>query len=577
VHILRPVRLLVAASLVLAACGGPTDPPAPSDPPALDDDDDSGTLDDDDSWPDDDDSAVAPDDDDVAPDDDDTGQPEPLPYPERDPMRIKGIQPDFWHDPQEIAGNMAGGVAMNLVWAGWEPQVQAPPCDADQQEHDGRCFEVNAGVDAAIADWTDRGVIVTAVVYGVPEWARTLVDCSPITDGFEIFCVCDDPADYARFAGMLAARYDGNQGHGRIADFVIHNEVNSNDWYDIGCGQGVACDQGAWLDRYAADWNAAWDAIVAEQPHAKVFASTTHHFAPSFDQPAADNPLLSVQTLLEGLDARAGDRDWRVAYHPYAPDLTSPVFGADDLPRVTYGNIGVLAGWLRATFPGQPAAWEIHLTESGVSSLAPNSSEEAQAEAVCDSFRGVLGTPDIESYIYHRMRDHPVEVAGGLGLGLRRTDDSAKPAWATWALANRDDLDPPQLDCGFENLPWTRLTRGYLGGRGHWITSRLLPPGFAEESMTGWLLHREEQPGTTLLFECAVGAPGSSHAFPTVDPGCEGQQPMGPMGWIHDTPEPDTVALYRCLGPGGADHLVSTDPGCEGWTQESLLGYALLP
>ncbi len=51
----------------------------------------------------------------------------------------------------------------------------------------------------------------------------------------------------------------------------------------------------------------------------------------------------------------------------------------------------------------------------------------------------------------------------------------------------------------------------------------------------------------------------------------------GPVGWIHDSPQPGTVALYRCLGPGGADHLVSTDPSCEGWTQESLLGYALLP
>ena len=555
------------------------DDATPDDDDAVPPDDDDAAPNDDDATPPNDDDATLPDDDDdVTPDDDDATSPAPLPYPARDPMQIKGIQPDYWPNPDEISGNNTGGVAMNLVWAGWEPSVQAPPCaPASQQEYGGRCFEVDATVEAAIEDWTDRGLVVTAVVYGTPAWARTVAPCSPVASGFEIFCVADDPADYARFAGMLADRYDGLSGHGRIADFVIQNEVNSNDWYDIGCGQGTPCDTGAWLDRYAADWNGAYDAIVAEQPFARVLASTTHHFDLAFDQPSSTNPLLSVKTLLQGLDARTGGRPWRVAYHPYAPNLTSPEFSADDLPRVTYGNLGVLAGWLRATFPARPSAWEIHLTESGINSLSPNSSEAAQADAVCDSFRAVLGTPGIESYIYHRMRDHPTEVAAGLGLGLRRTDDTAKPAWATWAMANRADLTPPQVDCGFESLPHVRLKRGNLGARGHWITSRLLPPGFTEESQTGWRLYRTEQPGSTLLFECAVGAPGSSHSFPTPDPGCEGQQTMGPMGWILDAPGVDTVALYRCYSSSAGDHLVTSNANCEGWALESLLGYALVP
>ncbi|WP_066361166.1 DUF5722 domain-containing protein [Herbidospora mongoliensis] len=486
----------------------------------------------------------------------------PLPYPTRDPYRIKSIQPDSWPDKNEISGNDAGGVALNFVWAEWQPTRATAPCAPGDQEYDGQCFSVPAALDADVRDWTARGLAVTAVVYGTPAWARAGKPCSPAAPGFEIFCTPNAPTDYARFAGMLADRYDGLHDHGRIADFVIGNEVNSNAWFDIGCGQGTRCDVTRWLTEIAANYNAAYDKVIAEQPTAKVLISLDHQFGVELERPAASDATLSGQTVLRGLAARAGDRAWRVAFHPYAPDLRSNVFSADDYPYVSYGNLGALVGWLRADFPAH--ATEVQLTESGVNSLAP-SSPQRQATAVCDSFRNVLGTPGIVNYVYHRMRDHPDEVAGGLALGLRNADGSAKPAWATWALANRG-----AMSCGFERLPYTALTRGYHPSRGHWASSRLLPPGFTPE-FTVRLVRDESSPGTIPLYECQVGG----HNLLTDDPGCEGLRPLGPVGGVYTEPAPGRVPVYRCYIPGNGDHFIATRPDCEGQRTERLLGYAV--
>ena len=492
-----------------------------------------------------------------------------LPNVEQDPLLLKGIQPDFWPNPDELSGNMAGSVAMNLVWAAWQPEQKPTPCDAGEVAYDGWCFRPDANTDAAITQWTDRGLAVTAVVYGVPEWARQDRPCSPVAAGFEIFCVPDDPDDYGTFAGFLARRYNGANGVGLAQDFVIHNEVNSNSWFDVGCGQGTPCDTTEWTSIYVDNYLAAFDAIRLEQAEARVFVSLEHHFAsPDYDLPSAEQPLIAGQTMLRAVAAAAGSRDWRVAYHPYPPDLLSPEFSADDWPRVTYGNLGALPGWLHQEWPGSAAATDIHLTESGINSLT-GSSQAAQAAAVCDSFTNVLGTPGVSRYIYHRMQDHPDETAAGLGLGLWGSDGLAKAAWSTWALANRFDLDPQQLSCGFEHLPYTQLTRAYSASRGHWASSRLPPEGFAEER--SWRLWRAQQPDTTLLFECAVG----EHNLLSPDAACEGLLALGPVGWIEASPGDGRVALYRCIVSSTGDHFISDSPTCEGQTVEQLLGYAL--
>lgn len=485
-------------------------------------------------------------------------------YPVR--KSIKSLQPDF-QDRAQIIGNEVHGVAMNLVWAEWQPQ-QSKSCGANQVQYDGYCFNKNQAIIDAIREYTNHGVVVTAVVYGVPDWARR--DCvNPKKRVVQapMFCAPVDgkASDYGRFAGFVANFFNGEKGNGRVADFVIHNEVNSYMWFNIGCSD-TNCNLNTWTRVYADSYNAAYDYIKKEQKNAKVLISFDHYFG------ATKGISYRADNFLKTLVPKLGNRDWMLAFHSYPPDLASPEFGANDYNNhgiISFGNIGVLAGWLRQNYPNDPHAWEIQLTENGINGVGESMQQRQQAQ-LCQAFRNVLGTPGITSFVYHRLVDHPDEVAGGLGCGLWNEDRSPKPAWTTFALANRKGVGAGWPSCGFDILPYVPLMRGY-NGKKHWVTSRQFPSGVKVEQT--WHILREQAPNTQLVYECRVGGPNGDHTLISTLANCENQFNMGPMGYVYKTQVAGTSPIYRCYIATTGDHFISSDPNCEGQKEESLIGY----
>ena len=486
-----------------------------------------------------------------------------LPYPDRSGFDIKSIQTDFWPNKQELLDANAAGVAVNLVWAIWQP-TQTSNCSSSQIRFDNQCFTIPSAFDQKIRFWSEQGKTVTGVLYGVPSWARDNSLCTATSEDRAIFCSARNANDYARFVGMIAERYNGLNGNGHVVDFVIHNEVNLNQWYKVECGAGIPCDPNQWIANYSANYNAAYDQVIAVQPEARVLVSFAHHFDTVFDNPSSNNPTMSVKTFIRGIHARAGGRTWRIAYHPYHRNLSSAEASFDDLPQVTFGNIGVIAGWLRREFPSQPESWEVHLTENGVSSNG-QSNEFSQDIAVCNSYRNVLGTPGMENYIYHRMQDHPLEVSGGAALGLRRADGSAKPVWNTWANMSGRGNQRNNLDCGFENLPYIKLTSS-IGTSGEYrASSRVV--GDRYSSVDNWFLLREPEANTQMAYECQSGA----SSYVSRDTYCGGALSYGPVGYVYNAPAANRVPLYTCRDNG---NLISSDEAnCGSADVVEFIGY----
>lgn len=486
-------------------------------------------------------------------------------YPTRNGYNIKAIQPDNWANSNELINANTSGVAINLVWSSWQPTLKAAQCDVNTEvQYGGYCFQIQEGVNAQIKYWSSRGVLITAIVWGVPEWANIGSSCKAEATIGRQFCANANPANFARFTGMLASRYNNANKLGRIADFVIHNEVNMSEWYNIGCGLGVTCNLDEWIGSYSADFNAAYDSIKKHQPAAKVFIPFAHQFGHELDDLDGNRPVVSLETFLPRFHSLSAGRKWRVAYHPYNKNLLTPDFSVHDYPYVTYGNIGILAAWLRKNFPNQPESWEIHSTESGVNSVLGSSNEEAQAIGVCNSLRNILGTPGIESYIYHRMKDHAVEVSGGAGFGLHNEFGAPKLAWDVWAGSNGGNGQ--QLDCGFESLPYTKLTQYSHNVLDSRTSTRVPPAGYiASES---WRLMREYEDNTVMLYECANTDSGS---YASLDLNCNGDMSLGPVGYSFKQEKTNTVPLFACQNSSVTFN--SSDATCGTSNTKEFLGY----
>jgi len=308
-----------------------------------------------------------------------------------------------------------GWVRLFVQWGALEPADDAHNPDLVRQLRDG------------VAAYRARGVKVLVVVTGSPSWAsgRESIMGAPT-----------DPRKYAEFMGYLVGEVP------QVNAWEVWNEADEGEFWLDGPQPSV----------YAALLRATYPAVKARNPNATVV--TTGMVGNNFG-------------FLEDLYALgAKDSFDAVGVHT---DTACLIASPDALYREPDGRIGRYAftGYREVHHvmarhgDGHKPIW---MTELGwnTTSTAPNScqngkwagakpagvSEAQQAQFLTQAYECMAADPYLAVTMWFSLqdiRDHPGYAAG---LGVLRTDGSAKPAYAALKALRNGTNVAPNRSCG---------------------------------------------------------------------------------------------------------------------------------
>nr|HET6903249.1 glycosyl hydrolase [Ktedonobacteraceae bacterium] len=166
-----------------------------------------------------------------------------------------------------------------------------------------------APVDAAIATMNAAHIHVDFAIQSAPDWDLTQV-CA--ADGQHFL---PGPAEMAKFATVLATRYDGKHGHGYIDSYEIGNEEFDNHFVP-GLGNNQTCRDASY---YGPVLKAGYQAIKAVSPQALVgMFGMWWHYMPH------------IQDFMTYLYANG--------YGPYMDYMNFHYYHSGGDPSVTMGN-----------------------------------------------------------------------------------------------------------------------------------------------------------------------------------------------------------------------------------------------
>lgn len=232
---------------------------------------------------------------------------------------------------------------------------------------------------------------------------------------------------------FLANRFsESNSPHGRVANYIAGNEVNSHfEWYNLGKAPVETV-----VEAYEKAVRVANTAIRKYSASSRVYLSLEHHWAMAYTKDALKHcPGKRFIDYFNELARKHGNFDWHLAYHPYPENLFEPRTWRDktalpsaESPRITFKNLEQLTAYFQRTellYRGQPR--HIILSEQGFHSPAKPEGELWQAAGYCYAWHKVNSLAGIDSFILHRHVDHKHEGGLNLGLWTRKPDSVATP------------------------------------------------------------------------------------------------------------------------------------------------------
>lgn len=362
----------------------------------------------------------------------------------------KGLQVQMLDDALALG---IGHAALNFNLAQLVDVHQRP--DSLSWESSGQTFRFRSdylrSMDQQVKPLSDAGVIVSLIllVYQSSDPQLDQVLLHPLYDpacpnrlGAFNTVTPQGAQTYIAALEFLADRYNTPQyPHGRVANFIIGNEVNSH-WFWSNRGR---CTMEEFAEDYLGAVRMANTAVRKASSSARVYLSLEHHW--NIRYPGGDpGQAFAGKGFLDYFHRRAqeeGDFDWHLAFHPYPENLFECRTWKDqsahtnaETPRITFKNVEQITrylaapGWQYVPPPNESYSFpnrRVILSEQGFHAPDGSEGELWQAAAYAYAYRKIAHNPGIDSFILHRHVDHAHEGGLRLGLWTRKPNSVADP------------------------------------------------------------------------------------------------------------------------------------------------------
>ena len=330
-------------------------------------------------------------------------------------------------------------LSLNIKHAGVDIPTQRFFGNGINYTYESKTYKINKELidqlDAEVKRLSDSGVAVTAILLNA--WNQTVPELNPlgVTElpkeqavyyGFNVESEAGFRAVKA-MASFLAKRYNGKNGHGKITNWVVGNEINNQYWNYMG-----DLDVSAYTSKFQRAFRVFYTAMKSVSANDNIMFSIDHYWNMLPEAaPVGKYKGKDILLAFHNYEEAEGYMDYGLALHPYPYPIYSPNFWDDDKtgrvndtvdsPIVNFKNLHVITDFMSTDSMKnrKGEVRKIFLTEEGFSSIAKGVDKSTeQAAAVAYSYFIVDNNPYISAYLMSRQEDNEDETKHGLAFGL---------------------------------------------------------------------------------------------------------------------------------------------------------------
>lgn len=223
----------------------------------------------------------------------------------------------------------------------------------------------------------------------------------------------------------LATRYGTKENY--VSGWILGNEVNNPNEWNYGGGKKLS----TYMENYARAFRICYNAVRSVSKNSNVYISLDYNW--NCDPDGSGKRYFTTKATLDEFYKQINARGkivFHIAYHAYPQGLVNPVFWDDSLATnstdskfITFKNLTVLTNYVKKNFGKD---YTIMLSEQSFNSTK---GEAVQAAAYAYAYYMCEGNSMIESFIYGRHFDNPVEMADGCYWGLSDSNHNKRMIW----------------------------------------------------------------------------------------------------------------------------------------------------